>query len=80
MYSQAATDPLVATARASKPKQSATLPLGTVAFLVAANTCHLLPSSGQAMKPVAPAPVKVQVPKGLPGVYLKGPVEEPAGM
>lgn len=58
MYSQAAAGPVYGAATAENPRQSLTLPVGTVALLEAANTCHLgLPGTmvllvvGQAMKP-----------------------------
>lgn len=44
---------------AEKPRQSDTLPEGTVAFCMAANTCQRLSWVGQAMKPLAPKPWKL---------------------
>lgn len=57
IYCQAGISPVNAGAAASNPKQSPTLPVGTVAPGKAAKICHLdglAASSGQAMKPVAP--------------------------
>lgn len=90
MYSQAANSlPLRAIAIALNPRQSRTLPEGTVAFCSAAYTCHWglfctsavpFTGTGQAMNPLAPWPSYTQWPIGVPGVYSNGPVDEPGGM
>lgn len=68
---------------ASKPRQSAILPEGTVAFLIAANTCQAVfpvELSGQAMKPSAPKLLVVNLPVGEPLIHSKGPCWDPLGM
>ena len=61
IYCHAANEPSYGTAAAVNVRQSFTLPVGTVALFIAANTCHddgFSASSGQAMNPSAPKPLK----------------------